>query len=108
MIRNYNGIDYECCDYKSHKDFTGESVSYMNFPSGMCIYASNFSQETLDSEIFPEGMTGVTFIKCNLDNVYIPPGNTADPQHNSRRRYQVQEDGYDWLLDENNQPVERL
>lgn len=70
------------------------------------IVCSCFSQQKPDTVIFPEEMTGVTFINCNLDNVLIPPGNTVEG--GLHRRYLTLEDGTDWIIDENNNPVEPL
>lgn len=89
-------------DY-SRKDFTGRTLIEATDLNGQTITGSCFSQETPDSEIFPVGMTGVTFINCNLDNVIIPDGNTV--QDCSTRRFQVQNDLNDWEIDENDDPV---
>lgn len=90
----------------SRKDFTGRDLSHELDMNDITIYGSCFSQEQLDRHIFPEDMSGVTFVNCNLDNCFIPEGN--DVVGGSRRRFQVQEDGFDWLLDENNNPVEKI
>lgn len=34
---------------------------------------------------FPEGMTGVTFDRCNLDNIMVPEGNTILPNCCNRK-----------------------
>lgn len=89
---------------KSFTDYTGQLLT--DETAEGVIEASCFSQERPDSRIFPEGMTGVTFLRCNLDNVFIPEGNTVEG--GSQRRFMVQEDGYDWLVDENNNPIARI
>lgn len=95
---------YECSDAYSFKDMTGWDLSARRDLNGQVIYASCFSQETPDREIFQ--MTGVTFIRCNLSNVLIPPNNTAiDCQ---RVRFESQPDGKDWEVDENNEPIRIL
>ncbi len=65
-------------DY-SHRDFTGRTLIEAIDLDNQVILNSCFSQET-DGDlvhIFPEDMTGVNFVNCNLDNVFIPPGNQA-------------------------------
>lgn len=71
------------------------------------IVGSGFSQSTLDAHIFPDTMTGVVFEKCNLDNVYIPPGNTVDPSC-SHKRFATQNDLEDWFIDGADKPVEPI
>lgn len=93
----------------SFKDFTGwnfKGSQEYTFPPGTTIDRSCFSQEHPDSDIFPDGMTGVTFRSCNLDNVLIPPGNTLTDC--TTRRFAAQNDGKDWIVDSNNQPVSPL
>ena len=90
----------------SYKDFTGQTLDFATDLDNITIYGSCFSQEILDRHVFPENVTGLVLIKCNLDNVYLPAGATAEQC--SRRRFQAQEDGVDWILDENNNPVEKI
>lgn len=99
MKITYNEITYNCSDEFSFKDFTGRAN--IN-PSGI-IYASCFSQEEADRHIFPDGMTGVTFIKCNLMNVFIPAGNTVIDC--LQERFKVQNDRNDWLIGADNKPT---
>jgi hypothetical protein len=47
----------------------------LDIPPGTIIVGACFSCETPDSVIFPDKMRGVRFLRCNLDNVLIPPGN---------------------------------
>ncbi len=101
MIINYNK-KYNCSDEFSFKDFTGRS----NLEVLGIIYGSCFSQEIPDSRIFPDTMTGVTFIKCNLDNVFIPNGNTVIDC--SQRRFKVQNDLNDWITDDKGVPTEPI
>jgi hypothetical protein len=83
----------------SFKNFVNKIVSNLSF-SDKVIYSSSFYHETPDVHTFPEGMTGVTFINCNLDNCYIPEGNTL--VNCSTRRFMANpEDGHDWEVDEN-------
>lgn len=88
----------------SFKDFTGQILKDRTDMSNQTIQGSCFSQETPDTHVFPEDMTGTTFIDCNLDNVYIPVGNTV--QGGTQKRFIVQNDLRDWILDENDNPIE--
>lgn len=91
----------------SYKDFTDQSfveVDPAEFNNSE-IVGSCFSQwDAPDSKVFPEGMTGVTFIKCNLDNCHVPTGNMVETSCCHRWR-KVQNDGEIWDLDEKLKPV---
>lgn len=62
--------------------------------------------EEVVKDIFPDGMTGVVFKNCNLDNVYVPLGNTMIECTN--KKVKVQNDWDDWILDESLNPVEPI
>lgn len=102
MKITYNKIEYTCSDIYSFKDFTGQG----NLEVSGIIYASCFSQEDLDRHIFPNNMKGVTFIKCNLMNVFIPSGNIIIDCNTNR--FQVQNDLNDWIIDLDNKPIEPI
>jgi hypothetical protein len=102
---NNSPVIVEFDDEFSFKNFANQSLKDKDL-NGKTIYSSLFYWEEPDSSPFPENMTGVTFVKCNLDNVVIPEGNAA--VECSNRRFQKQEDGFDWVIDENGNPVERL
>ena len=87
----------------SHKDFTSQTLIERTDLNGQFIRGSCFSQQVPDSVIFPEGMTGVTYLNCNLENCVIPEGNTVIDCET--RRYAVQNDGNGWEIDENNVPT---
>lgn len=91
----------------SFKDFTGwefRSRPDYRFPPGTTIEGSCFSQDKPKSFIFPDSMTGVRFKRCNLDNVFIPHGNTVDSSCTTRQ-FQVQNDLRDWEVDDNGIPT---
>lgn len=77
-----------------------------NLEPGTTVYRSIFSRETPKFEIFDATMTGVTFIRCPLDNIKIPNGNKLiDCQ---TKQFKAQADGDDWFVDDQNQPVSKL
>lgn len=90
----------------SFKDFTGHDLTANQDMSGITIEGSCFSHETPDSDVFPADMTGATFIDCNLDNCAIPPGNTV--LRGTQKRFLVQNDLNDWIVDESNLPVKPM
>lgn len=87
-------------------NMTGRSLADRTDMDNLEIEGLCLSQERLDSNVLPPNLTGVTFYYCNLDNVLIPPGNTL--VNCSNRRYMPMDDGYDWEVDENNQPIKIL
>jgi hypothetical protein len=95
----------------SFEDFTNQKFLNVSDLSGSVIVGSCFYQESESDQddprvyIFPEGMRGVTFIECNLDNVYIPPGNVVDPSC-SCKRIKRQCDGERWILNDLLDPIE--
>lgn len=75
---------------------------------GSCFYQvcpEDFSGDPL-MHIFPEDMCGVTFVECNLDNVYVPPGNVT--HECSHLRIKRMADGEYWFVDENIKPTEPI
>ena len=93
---NYNGTIYQCDDTYSDKDCTGWDLSGRTDMSGIIIHGLCLSNETPNAAVLPPDLTGTTFLLCNLDNVFIPSGNTLIG--GSNRLFQVQADGQDWLL----------
>ncbi|MFZ2937603.1 MAG: hypothetical protein WA066_02740 [Candidatus Omnitrophota bacterium] len=98
-----NGQSFTYDDKYSHKDFTGRKLLDVKDLNGITIFGSCFSQEIPDKHIFPDNMAGVTFINCNLDNVFIPIGNTVIG--GSKRRFKVQKDARDWEINDEGIPV---
>lgn len=89
------------------KDCTGWDLSDRTDMDGLTIHGLCLSQHTPDTHCLPENLTRVTFQACNLMNVYIPNGNIVDKACQTQR-YLVQDDGEDWEVDENNNPIKIL
>lgn len=89
-------------DY-THKTFVDTKPEEWNDSE---VIGSCFHNEKPKSEIFPEGIKGVKFIRCNLDNIVIPKDCTVEGGCN--RLIQEQKDGEYWLLDEYLAPIEPL
>lgn len=93
----------------SYKDFSGQSfieIDPFEFNNseiiGSCFAIRDWDKTK--NNVFPVGMTGVTFKKCNLTNVIIPPGNIlTDKSVNERILWQ--NDGEDWIVDVNGNPL---
>ena len=93
----------------SHKDFTGQSLSSRpaaDFNNSEIIGSCFYQEDEPNTHVFPEGITGVTFKKCNLDNVYIPPGNILENCTN--KKIKLQNDMEDWVVANNLKPIEPL
>lgn len=104
---NNQQVTYE--DKYSHKDFTNVKFVNINLESGTTIYASCFSKEVPDFEMFPATMTGITFLECNMDNVKVPPGNLVNNFYKPAPiKFKAQNDLRDWQLNQLNQPVKLI
>lgn len=99
----------------SYKDFMDKSfkeakASEFNNSTivGTCFY-QNWKEGDKDivKDIFPDDLVNVEFEKCNLDNVKIKLGMTADDT-NTKKKIQVQNDLEDWILDKDLKPVEPI
>lgn len=101
MIIQYDNNLIEMNDEWSHKSFT--SHSSVDLPNDINVYMTSFSQEIVDSHVFSDDLTGVTFYNCNLDNVFIPPGNIM--VGGSNRSFEIQNDLEDWVM-EKGMPIE--
>ena len=89
-------------DY-THQEFTKTDAKDWNDSE---VVGTCFHQTVPKTSIFPAGITGVKFVKCNLDNVVIPKDCTVEG--GCHRWIAAQKDGSDWLLDDNLLPVEPL
>lgn len=98
---NHKGILYDVFDALSNKDMTGWSLKDRYTAgelTGKVVYNSCLSNETPDAEVFPDGVTGMTFIVCNCDNILLPVDTVVIDC--TTRRFQVQNDGEDWIIEE--------
>lgn len=88
--------------YKSwgRQSFTGKDPTEFNDTE---IVAAGFGQKEPLTKVFPDGMKGVTFRDCNLDNCIIPTGNTVIGGTNKHVKEQA--DGEMWIVDEELKPV---
>uniref|UniRef100_A0A6M3KET1 Uncharacterized protein n=2 Tax=viral metagenome TaxID=1070528 RepID=A0A6M3KET1_9ZZZZ len=91
----------------SYQDFSNQSMVSVEKEGldGTIIRGTNFSQNTPFAEVFPAGMTGVQFEKCNLDNCIVPEGNTVF-ENCSHRSIALMNDREWWTVDGNGDPVE--
>ena len=102
MANGYETMDYD--EKWSFRNFT--NLNCPDLPDDIVVYASSFYWEQPDYETFRKDLKGVTFIKCNLDNLHIPLGNTVIDCH--CRRFCCQNDGHDWCIDDKDKPVKLL
>jgi len=70
------------------------------------IVGSCFSQESAFTEVFPDGMVGVTFRHCNLDNCIIPVENAMVNCTNKHFNYMA--DGERWIVDSKGKAISPL
>lgn len=98
----YNDVDYDTDDEFSGRDFTGRTLTSFDL-SGRVIYATVFAQEEPDTLIFDALVNGATFIRCNLTNVLMPPGNVLVDCITTRCA--TMNDGRVWELDEKDKPI---
>lgn len=96
----------------SFQDFTNQhlrtATDLYGIIMGSCFYqvcSVDFAGDPL-RHIFPGNMRGVTFVECNLDNVYVPSGNVM--YSCSHRRIKRMNDGEYWFLDKNLKPTEPI
>jgi hypothetical protein len=101
-------MDFNFQDF-TNADFTDRDASEFNGQTikGSCFYRENNDPDPTVTEfdIFPAGMTGATFERCNLTNVKIPPGNTVLDDCQTIRLCR-QADLELWVTDDVGNPVE--
>lgn len=91
----------------SHNSFINKSfldVSPEEF-NGVIENSCFYQENKPNSKIFPEGINCI-FKDCNLDNVLIPSG--CEVIGGTNKKIKAQEDGFDWILDDDLNPIERL
>lgn len=94
----------------SYKDFMGQSFTHLpasDFNNSEIVGSCFYQQAAPKTKVFPVGITGVRFIRCNLDNVLIPSGNTVEPDC-CHRKIMIQNDLEDWLVDDSGKPIEPI
>ncbi len=86
------------------KSFTDRPASEFDNSEivGSCFYQQGHPEL---KKIFPAGMTGVIFRRCNLDNVFVPLTCTVE-SNCSHRRIKAQNDKEDWIVDSDLKPIE--
>ena len=97
-----------------NKKYSGKDFTFINLTKVKAsefnnseIFGSCFYAENPTTAVFPKTMKGVTFDRCNLDNVVISEGNTVLPSC-TNKKIAIQNDLEDWMLDENLNPVEPI
>jgi hypothetical protein len=101
----------------SHKDFTGKSLLTCDPKelSHTTVRGSCFAQEVPCGkqaefvDIFPKGMTNVTFVGCNLDNVRVPDGCKIEDGTHKLIEIRREKDAYvAWIMSDKGIPVSKL
>ena len=92
----------------SYKDFTNKILAHTDPAewNDTEVIGSCFYQFEPNTGVFPSEIKNVTFIRCNLDNVVVPKECTIEG--GCHRLIAAQNDGEDWILDANLNPVEPL
>ena len=100
----------------SYQAYPYHDLSFKDRPAeefnNTIIVGSCFYQEWVEGDkevvkdIFPDGIKGVTFRKCNLDNIKIPKGNIVEDGTN--KKIKVQNDFWGWILNDDLTPKEPI
>lgn len=101
-IENPDGVFHQC---SAEYNFLNASQDLKHIPPGSIVCRASLNQEKLDSHLFSDDMVGVIFIEGNLDNVFIPIGNTLIGTSHLRI---MTIEGIDWVVNENNEPLRQL
>ena len=94
----------------SFKNYTNVSLKHLDASEfsntkikNTCFYQELKEGETDLKDIFPDGVTGLSFMCCNLDNVLIPKDTILEASQNRLIVKQLDED--DWVLDKTTKAV---
>ena len=83
----------------SHRDFTGRLLLDAKIAKGDTVVGSCFSQEIPNTVVFPAKMTGVVFVSCNLDDVYLDTTLNKIIGGSHRMYKHNDADSTEWLVD---------
>ena len=92
------GAVNEKYSYKDLMDIDLSKINASEFNNSTIVGSNFYQQESPDKDIFPNGLTGVIFEKCNLDNVKIKDGMVLG-LGNSNRQIKIQNDLEDWKVE---------
>lgn len=96
---------YQDLSSRSKIDFRKVPIEEINNTE---IIGSGFGNKGIPySKCFPDGMTGVIFTRCNLDNCIIPDGNIIGLGC-TNKQHKAMNDGENWIIDKDLKPVEPL
>jgi len=98
---SYKAYPYHNLSFKDKKSTEFNNTTII----GSCFYQECSEDGTPPFDIFPN-ITGVIFERCNLDNIYIPPGNIVKDSCN--RKLKVQNDWEVWVLNDSFEPIEPM
>jgi len=90
--------------FKSFTNQTFTGVDPAEFNNSEIARSCFYQEGAPDKHVFPDNIQGVTFRECNLDNVYLPPGNIIIG--GSHDKIMVQNDLEDWIVDDSLKPIQ--
>ena len=97
-------FSYRDCTGMTFKDMSAGDFSNREIHNSCFYQPSVVGDKVIVKDIFPDGIENLFFVRCNLDNVLLPKG--AARIDGSNFLIQRQNDGSDWFLDENLNPIE--
>lgn len=102
-----SGHEIDCDEEYSHRVFSNWNFIGLDIDlSSRTICDSSFAQEIPNSVIFPDSYKYINFVHCDMKNVDVGLDNILIECDN--RKYQVQNDLEDWVIDEFGTPIEPL
>ncbi len=100
---SFKGFPYHGLSFKDRPAFEFNNSEI----KGSCFYQEwTEGDATVVKDIFPAGMTGVIFDRCNLVNIYVDETKNTILPNCSTEKIQVQNDWADWIVDDSLKPVE--